>query len=57
MFIAKPSYKDMVNLIEAQKQLIEEYEKKITSLEKRNDLLEKTIRNLVRISKGVDDES
>ena len=47
---------DLIKLIEAQKQLIEEYEKKITLLEERNGLLEKAIRGLVRIAKGADDE-
>ena len=49
-------YKDLIKLIEAQKQLIEEYEKQIALLEERNGLLEKAIRDLVRIAKGVDDE-
>ena len=45
-----------IKLIEAQKQLIQVYEEKITVLEEQNDLLEKAIRSLVRIAKGADDE-
>lgn len=48
--------KDLIKLIETQKRLIEAYEEKITALEEQNSLLEKTIRGLVRIAKGADDE-
>ena len=50
-------HKDLIKLIEAQKQLIEEYKEKIALLEEQNGLLEKAIRDLVRIAKGADDES
>ena len=71
MLINNSSYKDMVDLIEAQKQLIEgqdrlikaqrklaeEQEAEIALLKERNYLLEKAIRGLVHIAKGANDDS
>ena len=50
-------HENLIKIIETQKQLIEEYERKIAVLEERNGLLEKTMRDLVRISKGADDDN
>ena len=49
MIISKNRYKDLIEIINSQKQLIEEYKGKVTSLEEQDELKSQLIRKLERL--------
>ena len=49
MFISRARYNNLTRIIDAQKQLIEEYKMKVDSLEKQNELREQVIIKMERI--------
>lgn len=57
MFISKLRYDNLIKLIDAQRQLIEEYKEKVTLLEEQNELKSQLIRKLERlVARRADDE-
>ena len=57
MIISKNSYKNLIEIIDSQKQLIEEYKGKVTLLEEQDELKSQLIRTLERLAmRRVDDE-
>lgn len=49
MIISKNKYKDLMEIINSQKQLIEEYKGKVTLLEEQDELKSQLIRKLERL--------
>ena len=49
MIISKSRYKDLIEIINSQKQLIEEYKGKVTLLEEQDELKSQLIRKLERL--------
>lgn len=49
MIISKNRYRDLIEIINSQKQLIEEYKGKVTLLEEQNELQSQLIRKLERL--------
>ena len=57
MIISKSRYKDLIEIINSQKQLIEEYKGKVTLLEEQDKLKSQLIRKLERlVVRRTDDE-
>lgn len=57
MIISKSRYKDLIEIINSQKQLIEEYKGKVTLLEEQDELKSQLIRKLERlVVRRTDDE-
>lgn len=57
MTISKNRYKNLIDIINSQKQLIEEYKGKITMLEEQDELKSQLIRKLERlVVRRTDDE-
>ena len=57
MIISKNRYKDLIEIINSQKQLIEEYKGKVTFLEEQDELKSQLIRKLERlVVRRADDE-
>ena len=57
MIISKSRYKDLIEIINSQKQLIEEYKGKVTLLEEQNELKSQLIRKLEKlVVRRTDDE-
>ena len=57
MIISKNRYKDLIEIINSQKQLIEEYKGKVNMLEERDELKSQLIRKLERlVVRRADDE-
>ena len=57
MIISKSRYKDLIEIIDSQKQLIEEYKGKVTLLEEQDELKSQLIRKLERlVVRRADDE-
>lgn len=57
MIISKNRYKDLIEIINSQKQLIEEYRGKVTMLEEQDELKSQIIRKLERlVVRRADDE-
>ena len=57
MIISKNRYKDLIEIINSQKQLIKEYKEKVTLLEEQNELKSQLIRKLERlVVRRADDE-
>lgn len=57
MIISKNRYKNLIKIIDSQKQLIEEYKRKVTLLEEQDELKSQLIRKLERLMvRRADDE-
>lgn len=57
MIISKNRYKNLIEILDSQKQLIEEYKGKVIFLEEQNELKSRLIRKLERlVVRRADDE-
>ena len=56
MIISKSRYKDLIEIINSQKQLIEEYKGRVTLLEEQNELKSQLIRKLERLMARIADD-
>ena len=56
MIISKSRHKDLIEIINSQKQLIEEYKGKATSLEEQDELKSQLIRKLERLVVRIADD-
>ena len=57
MIISKSRYKDLIEILDSQKQLIEEYKGKVSLLEEQNEIKSQLIRKLERlVVRRADDE-
>ena len=57
MIISKNRYKNLIEILDSQKQLIEEYKGKVALLEEQNELKSQLIRKLERlVVRRADDE-